>query len=83
MELFHRMAYLASAKLMGASANRRITNEQLATELQIMALADPELAAHYAALAGALPAFQAQRAQEDAEMETAPRAAPIDRPQAA
>ena len=33
MELFHRMAYLASAKLMGASANRRITNEQLAKEL--------------------------------------------------
>jgi hypothetical protein len=83
MELFHRMAFLASAKLMGASAGRRITNEQLARELELMALGDPELAEHYGRLAAALPALQAQRAAEDAEVGPSPRISPIDQPRAA
>jgi hypothetical protein len=82
MELFHRMAYLASAKLMGSSANRRITNEQLVKELESMAVNDADLAEHYGRLAAALPAFEAQRAAEDAEMEPQ-RIAPIDHPRAA
>ncbi len=83
MEVFHRMAYLAAAKLLGASAGRRITNEQLAAELEQMALSDPDLAEHYARMAAALPAIQVQRAAEDAEVEAALRISPVDRPQAA
>jgi hypothetical protein len=83
MELFHRMAYLAAARLMGASANRRITNQQLADELELLALSDPELAEHYGQLAAALPAFQVQRAAEDAELASARQIAPLDHPRAA
>jgi hypothetical protein len=83
MEVFHRMAYLAAGKLLGASADRRITNEQLAEELEQVALSDPDLADHYARVAAALPALQAQRALEDAEVESAPRISQIDRTRAA
>jgi hypothetical protein len=69
MELFRRMASMASANLLGASAGQRITNAQLAAQLEQMALSDPELAEHYARLAAAVPSLQAQRAVEDAEME--------------
>jgi hypothetical protein len=83
MEVFHRMAYLAAANLMGASASKRITNEQLAEQLEEMALSDPDLAEHYASMAAGLPALQAQRAAEDAEMESAPRTSQTDVPRAA
>ena len=83
MELFHRMAYMAAAKLMGDSASRRITNEQLAGELEAIALCDPDLAQHYGRLAAALPALQAQRAAEDAEVGPSPRISPMDQPRAA
>lgn len=82
MELFHRMAYLAAARLMGDSASRRITNEQLAKEIELMALSDPDLAEHYGRMAAALPAFEVQRAAEDSEVEP-PRITPIDHPRAA
>ena len=58
MDVFHRMAYMAAARLMGTSAGRRITNEQLAGELEQVALSDPELAEHYARLAAAVPAWR-------------------------
>ena len=48
MKLFERMANLAAANLLGASAERRITNRQLSEELEQMALSDPELVGHYA-----------------------------------
>ena len=60
------MASMAAANLLGALAGRRITNEQLALQMEQMALTDPELAEHYARLAAAVPALQAQRAVEDA-----------------
>ena len=82
MEVFHRMAYLAAGKLLGASAGRRITNEQLAEQLEQMALSDPDLAEHYTRMAAALPALHIQRAVEDAEVESA-RTPQVDRPQAA
>jgi hypothetical protein len=69
MELFRRMASMAAANLLGASAGRRITNEQLAAQFEQMAFSDPELAEHYARMAAAVPALQAQRAMEDAAME--------------
>jgi hypothetical protein len=69
MELFSRMASRAAADLLGSSADERISNADLARQLEQMALDDPELAAHYARMAAALPAFQVQRAQEDLEME--------------
>ena len=71
MDVFHRMAYFAAAKLMGTSASRRITNEQLAAELERIALDDPDLAEHYARLAAAAPPLQVQRAMEDLEIESA------------
>jgi hypothetical protein len=83
MELFHRMAYLASAELLGVSARHRITNEKLAEELESIALGDPELAEHYAHLVGALPALRAQRAMEDGEVGTSPLISPTDHPRAA
>ena len=83
MELFHRMAYLAAANLLGASAERRITNEQLSEQLEQMALSDPELAEHYARMAAALPALQVQRALEDIEVESAQRVSPPERTRAA
>ena len=83
MELFHRMAYLAAANLMGVSPQRRVTNEQLSEQLEEMALNDPDLAEHYARMAAALPALQTQRASEDAELESAQRVSRIDRPRAA
>ena len=83
MEVFHRMACLAAAKLLGASADGRITNEQLAAQLEQMALSDPDLAEHYARMAAALPALQVQRALEDAEVESAQRISQVDRPRAA
>ncbi len=67
MTVFTKMASMASSRLLGASAERRISNEQLAEQMAEMALNDPELAAHYARLAAAAPALQAQRAREDAE----------------
>ncbi len=83
MELFHRMAYMAAANLLGASAERRITNEQLSEQLEQMALSDPELAEHYARMAAAVPVLQVQRALEDIEVESPPRNSPADRPRAA
>ncbi len=83
MEVFHRMAHLAAGRLLGASAETRITNRQLAEQLEQMALSDPDLAEHYARTAAALPALQIQRAVEDAEVESARRISPLDRPQAA
>ena len=69
MDLFSRMARTAAADLLGTSAEQRTSNAELAQRLEQMALEDPELAAHYARMAAALPAFQLQRAQEDLEME--------------
>ncbi len=83
MELFHRMAYLASAQLQGVSARSRITNEKLAEELESLALSDSELAEHYARMAAALPALQAQRTLEDKEVGPSPLISPIDHPRAA
>jgi hypothetical protein len=83
MDLFHRMAYLAAANLMGASAELRISNQQLSAELEQMALSDPELAEHYARMMAALPALAAQRAVEDAEVKSAQQVPPIERPRAA
>jgi hypothetical protein len=74
MELFRRMASVAAADLLGASAGQRITNQHLAAQLEQMALSDPELGEHYARLSAAVPSLQAQRALEDAEME--PRVPP-------
>ena len=69
MELFSRMARMAAADLLGTSAEQRTSNAELAQQLEQMALDDPELAAHYARMAAALPAFQVRRAEEDLEME--------------
>ena len=69
MDLFHRMADMAAASLLGASPERRITNEQLSAQLQQMAESDPELAEHFARMAAAVPALAAQRAMEDRELE--------------
>ena len=62
---------MAAANLLGASAERRITNEQLSAELEQMALSDPDLAEHYARMAAAVPVLQVQRAMEDVEIESA------------
>ncbi len=67
MKVFTKMAWLASSRLLGASAERRISNEQLAEQMAEMALNDPELAAHCARMAAAVPSLRAQRASEDAE----------------
>jgi hypothetical protein len=83
MELFHRVAYLASAELLGVSAEHRITNEKLAEELELIALSDPELAEYYAQMARALPALQAQRAMEDRELVASPLISPTDNSRAA
>jgi len=66
MILFKRMASVAASQLLGGSAESRCSNEQLAKQLEEMALDDPELAAHFQRLADALPALQAVRLQEDA-----------------
>jgi hypothetical protein len=60
------MASLAASQLLGGSAESRWSDEQLAEQLQKMALDDPELAAHYQRLAEAVPALQAARLLEDA-----------------
>ena len=57
--------------------------EQLAEQLEQMALSDPDLAEHYARLAAALPALQVQRALEDVELEATPRISLVDRTWAA
>jgi hypothetical protein len=77
------MAYLAAANLLGASAERRITNEQLSEQLEQMALSDTELAEHYARMAAARPVLEVQRALEDTEIESAQRVSLVDRPRAA
>ena len=66
MHVFRRMAATAASQLLGGSAESRWSNEQLAKHLEAMALDDPELAAHYQRLAGAVPALQAVRLLEDA-----------------
>ena len=66
MHVFSRMASVAASQLLGASAESRCSNEQLAKQLEQMALDDPELAAHYRRLAEAVPALQAVRMLEDA-----------------
>jgi len=73
------MANIAAANLLGASADQRISNQQLSEQLERMALSDPELAEHYARLAAASSALRAQRAWEDAEV----KSALVDRPEAA
>jgi hypothetical protein len=83
MDVFHRMAYLAAGNLLGASAEERVTNEQLAVQLEQMALSDPDLAEHYARMAAAVPALQMQRAVEDVEVDSSRRTSPLDRPRAA
>jgi hypothetical protein len=60
------MAAAAASHLLGGSAESRWTNEQLARQLEEMALDDPELAAHYRGLTEALPALKAVRSLEDA-----------------
>ena len=57
---------MAASQLLGGSAESRWSNEQLAKQLEEMALDDPELAAHYRRLAEAVPALRAVRMQEDA-----------------
>ncbi len=66
MLVFKRMAALAASRLLGASAESRWSNEQLAKLLEEMALDDPELAAHYQRLEEALPALREVRRMEDA-----------------
>ncbi|MGO9111441.1 MAG: hypothetical protein ACLP9L_19615 [Thermoguttaceae bacterium] len=66
MRVFSRMAAVAASRLLGGSAESRWSNEQLAKQLEEMALDDPELAAHYRGLAAAVPALQAVRLLEDA-----------------
>ena len=66
MNVFKRMASVAASQLLGASAESRWSNEQLAKHLEEMALDDPELTAHYRRLAEAVPALQAVRMMEDA-----------------
>jgi len=60
------MASMAASHLLGGSAESRSSNEQLAKQLEKIALDDPELAAHYRRLAEALPALKAVRLREDA-----------------
>src|SRR5271157_3918072 len=67
MRVFTEMASMASSRLLGASAEERISNEQLAQQMAEIALDDPELAAHYARMATTVPALRVQRAREDAE----------------
>jgi hypothetical protein len=67
MKVFAKMSSMVSSLLLGASAERRIKNEQLARRIAATAPNDAELAAYYARLAATLPALQAQRAREDAE----------------
>ena len=81
MNVFRTMASVAASQLLGGSAESRWSNEQLACELEGIALDDPELAAHYRRLAEALPALQALRSQEDAALDPGP--SPLDRPKAA
>jgi len=57
---------MAASQLLGGSAESRWSNEQVAKQLEEMALDDPELAAHYRDLAEAAPALQAVRLLEDA-----------------
>jgi hypothetical protein len=83
MEVFQRMAHMAAARLLGASAERRITNKQLAQQLEQMALSDPELAQHYVRMAAAVPALQVQRAMEDSELESSAGISLLDTPRAA
>jgi hypothetical protein len=71
MKVFHQMAAMASSQLLGASAEHRISNGDLAKYMEEMALGDAELAEHYVRLADALPALQAQRAAEDVELASA------------
>jgi len=66
MNVFRKMASVAASELLGGSAENRCTDEQLAKELEEMALEDPELAAHYQRLAEAIPALQSVRMIEDA-----------------
>jgi len=66
MNVFRNMASVAASQLLGGSAESRWSNEQLAKQLEVMALEDPELAAHYRRLAEAVPALQAARLLEDA-----------------
>jgi hypothetical protein len=66
MNVFNRMAEMASSRLLGASAESRWSNDQLARHLEKMALDDPELSAHYQRLAKAVPVLQAARMLEDA-----------------
>jgi len=77
------MASMAAANLLGASAARRITNEQLALQMEQMALNDPDLAEHFARLAAGLPALQSQRATEDAQMAPAAEVSQPRKPRAA
>ncbi|MGO9113771.1 MAG: hypothetical protein ACLP9L_31460 [Thermoguttaceae bacterium] len=67
MRVFTEMASVASSRLLGASAEGRISNEELAQQMAQMALNDPELAAHYARMAGTARTLRVQRAREDAE----------------
>ncbi len=66
MRVFRTMAAVAASQLLGGSAESRWSNEQLAKQLEEMALDDPELAAHYQGLVKALPALKAVRSMEDA-----------------
>ena len=66
MNVFRKMASVAASQLLGGSAESRCSNEQLAKQLEEIALDDPELAAHYRRMAEAVPALQAVRVLEDA-----------------
>jgi hypothetical protein len=65
MNLFNRLAAYAAARLLGTSADRRISNVQLAGELEHMALSDPDLAEHYAREARMGHVFNRLRSMED------------------
>jgi hypothetical protein len=65
MNLFNRIAAYAAARLLGSSADRRISTVQLAGELEQMALSDPDLAEHYARQLKNRDIFRAWRATEE------------------
>jgi hypothetical protein len=70
MRVFAEMASIASSHLLGASAEGRISNEQLAEQMAEIALHDPELAEHYARMAAAQPALRTQRGRDDSALLT-------------
>jgi hypothetical protein len=71
MKSFSDTTPRASLPVLNDSSKSRISDAECANSKGKMALADPDLAEHYARVAAALPALEAQRALEDAEIESA------------